>query len=334
LAPQTGTLLGLAKKAPFTLGVELNRDLAADPPPHYFEALRSSFNLGIIDDGLYWRSMEPIRGFLNYSGIDQQINLFQGKGFKNFRTLRGHPIYYPSTNPDWLFESDLTAQQLVGFLQRRVKELVERYRGIIHEWVVVNQPYFPGQPQRKIRDVLYKRIGPEYIEIAFEVARKTDPSAVLIFNGFDNHLPGAAGTEATLKTVSKLKAKGLVDGVGLQMHLNASQPPEAKQLIQAMKEYPVPVYVTELDVDLSGLNPQREDRLQRQATVYRDVLEACLESGVCSSVSVWGIGDQYSWLVRSLKRPNSDGTLFGDDFEPKPAYRAWYDVLQKWVGSS
>jgi endo-1,4-beta-xylanase len=334
LASQTGGLLGLAREASLTLGVELNRRLAADPPPAYIEAVTTNFELGVIDGGLYWGSMEPVKGSPNFAAVDQQVSLLTGRGFRSVGRLRGHPLYYPSTNPEWLYASDLTARELVGILERRVTAVMQRYRGSIQEWVVVNQPFFRGKRERKGADIMYRRVGEGYIDIAFEVARKTDPSAVLLFNDLDNHLPGAAGTENSLETVQRLKSKGLVDGVGLQMHLNAVDPPTTDELIRAIRDYPLPVYVTELDVDLSGVSPKRENRLQLQADIFGRVLLACLKSSNCNSVSVWGIGDKYSWLATSLGKPHSDGTLFDDNFEPKPAYAAWRDVLRKWVGSS
>ena len=133
----------------------------------------------------------------------------------------------------------------------------------------------------------------------------------------------------TLKTVSSLHSRGLIDGVGLQMHLKAVSPPTISQLMDAMKEYPVPVYITELDVDLSGVGGSPEERFFAQAKIYSDVLLAALETGACNSLTVWGIGDQFSWLEIFWGRSDADGTIFDDHFKPKPAYFALFELLDR-----
>jgi endo-1,4-beta-xylanase len=139
---------------------------------------------------------------------------------------------------------------------------------------------------------MHSKIGPDYIDIAFEAAREADPSAILIYNDFGNETPGGPTTEYTLETVSRLRSKGLLDGVGLQMHLNGRNPPRISELIQALDDYPLPVYITELDVNLSGVGGSRQERFMTQAIIYSDVMLACLETGACKSISVSGIGDR------------------------------------------
>jgi endo-1,4-beta-xylanase len=260
--------------------------------------------------------------------VDRQLDVLQEQGLLQLHPLRGHALYFPSANPTWLLQGNYKARELVALLRKRINRLVRRYKGVISEWVVVNEPYFPGASWRQANDILYSEVGKKYIEIAFEAAREADPSAVLIFNDTNNHVLGWPGTANTLKTASKLHSRGLIDGVGLQMHLRAASPPTISQLLEAMKEYPVPAYITELDVDLSGVRGSREERFFAQAKIYSDVLLAALETGACNSLTVWGIGDQFSWLeIRG--RSDADGTLFDDNFSPKPAYFALFELLDR-----
>ena len=41
-----------------------------------------------------------------------------------------------------------------------------------------------------------------------------------------------------------------------------------------------------------------------------------MASGQCRSITVWGIGDKYSWEALSGK-PNAQSTLFNNNMEPK-----------------
>jgi endo-1,4-beta-xylanase len=327
-----GNLRGLAERGSLALGVALNPDLARNPRRAYRDILSSCFSLEVIQHGLLWRVTEPSQGATDFSRTDWLVQHYRADGSGNLRGLRGHPLYFPAANPAWLLHTDLKARDLVRILRRRIKSVISRYRSNIREWVVVNEPHYPGESNRRGYDVMHSKIGPDYIDIAFEAAREADPSAILIYNDFGNETPGGPTTEYTLETVSRLRSKGLLDGVGLQMHLNGRNPPRISELIQALDDYPLPVYITELDVNLSGVGGSRQERFMTQAIIYSDVMLACLETGACKSISVSGIGDRYSWLEKYLGQPDADGTLFDDNFDPKPAYFAFYELLQRRFG--
>jgi endo-1,4-beta-xylanase len=143
-------------------------------------------------------------------------------------------------------------------------------------------------------------------------------------------------TETTREAVNRLKSKGLISGnsgVGLHMHLDAADPPDKADVINTMRGYGVPVYITELDVNLRNVSGSPEQRYATQAKIFREAVEACLESGVCRSITFWDIGDKYSWIETdkgySKYSPVGDPTPFDDDLQPKPAYFAVKAVLQK-----
>ena len=91
--------------------------------------------------------------------------------------------------------------------------------------------------------------------------------------------------------MNTLLPQGLLDGVGLQMHLLQSDtvPPDKQDVITTMKSYGLPVYVTEFDVNLRNVPGDQETRYAFQAKVYQDMLETCLQSGVCKGLTVFGI---------------------------------------------
>ena len=98
-------------------------------------------------------------------------------------------------------------------------------------------------------------------------------------------------------------------------------------LIRTLRAYGVPVYVTEMDVDISSLSGPQESRMLRQAEMYKNVIDAVLASDVCRSISFWGIGDKFSWPETSVGHENGDPTLFDDSLKPKPAYYAVRSAL-------
>jgi endo-1,4-beta-xylanase len=98
-----------------------------------------------------------------------------------------------------------------------------------------------------------------------------------------------------------------------------------------MQSYGVPVYVTEIVVNLRNLEGPDEERFQRQAELYRLIIEAALETEKCEQLTFWGVGDKYSFAEQKEFQgvPNADTTLLDDNLQPKPAYFAVRDVLKK-----
>jgi len=148
----------------------------------------------------------------------------------------------------------------------------------------------------------------------------------LLYNDEYNHTSNGEYTALTAENVKRLYGEGLLDGVGLEMHLDANDPPDKQDVVDTMKSYGVPVHVTEIDVNLAGVPGTQAERLALQADIYGDMLSACFESGKCQSFSVWGFGDKYSWL--EWYYADADPTLFDDALQKKPAYSTLLEILK------
>ena len=325
------TLRELADAAGLELGTQLTGGATGpllDAAPLWKNRVLSDFNSVTIDSGIYWPDdVEPLPGEFDFSIADRQVAFARANGL----TIRGHALVYPSCAfcmRGWILARPFSADELTAILEAHVGQVVGHFRGQMHAWVVVNEPY--RSPGREA-DLFYDALGWNYVATAFQAAREADPSALLIFNDTDNHTLEGWTTPQTWRIVRHLKGLGLVDGVGLQMHLDGSAPPTKEAVIAAMRSYGVPVVVTEFDVNMTRVGGTQTDREALQAAVYRDMLEACLESGVCRSFTVWGIGDKYSWLETYQSLPNADATMYDDQLEPKPAYFAVYDALLRYV---
>jgi len=318
--PGVSTLRLLAEKNRIQVGTYLNGQWFNDSL--WREIVAREFDLAVISSGFYWESMESTQGQFNFSPpVDVQIDFAQSNGM----AICGHALLLAQSPyiPNWLAYGNSSKDKLSAILLNFIVQVMSRYKGKIGTYIVVEDAPLPADMQY---DVFYQKFGYDYVDLAFQIARETDPSAILIYNAGDDETADRPASQLTHQIVERLQAKRLIDGVGFEMHLEATDAPSKEDVIAEMRSYSLPVHVTEIDVDISGLPGTREEGYAMQARIYGDMLSACLESGVCQSFSLWGIGDKYSWLRRAS--PIADPTPFDDNLNPKPAYFALLDALR------
>jgi endo-1,4-beta-xylanase len=269
-----------------------------------------------ITIGTYWFEIEPEPDRFNFSIARSQLGEIAPYGFR----VRGHPVVDNGSDVAWL--SGLSETRIREALVRHVSTIVGEFEGAVSEWVVVNEPYLP--PYRPV-DPFHAALGYEYIDLAFATARKTDPAAVLIYNDTENHTADGLTTALTRETVRRLHKKGLIDMVGLQMHLDGSYPPDPADVIATMRSYGLPVAITEFDIDLSTIKGSTAERFAVQARIAASVLGAVRDSGVCKSFTLWGLGDHLSWLVAAMGKPRAAPTPFDDNLK----LERWVDELRR-----
>lgn len=315
------TLRGLAEKKNFLIGNYLTPAWFSDPA--WQEIVAREFNMAVIGGDFVWDQLEPKRGQLNFTFPDEQVTW----ALSQKMAITGHPLLLARSPyiPSWLAFGNFSREELAEILQTHIEEVMRHYKGKIGMYIVVEDA--PTSLEIS-QDVFYKRFGYEYIDLAFEIARQADPQAILIYNSGDNETADSPNSALTHEIVARLQSKGLIDGVGFEMHLDARKAPAKEEVIAEMRSYGLPVHVTEIDLDISRLQGNKEERYKQQAQIYGDLLSACLESGVCQSFSLWGIGDKHSWLRRGAA--NSDPTPFDDFLNPKPAYYALLEALRLW----
>jgi hypothetical protein len=222
----------------FEIGVGLTSDLQSQTK--YWNILNSNFNQTTIESGFHWKWLEPENGrYDNYqlSLISEQIKNSSAQNPSS--VLRGHPISFAANNPDWLLK--LSKDEATQVLQHHVSDVIKKFPQI-QEWVVVNEPYLSAPQYNYTRpDALYQIIGADYISVAFKAAREANPQAKLIYNDTLNHSLSSGinsmTTALTKENIAPLIQQGLIGGVGMQMHIDASRPPSTDDIVKAMDSY-------------------------------------------------------------------------------------------------
>lgn len=322
LATKRGIEIGSAVSSPSNLR-----------EPNYTKILLREFNLMVIGGNpLNWAllspPLRPDRNTYNFSNADFVVNFAKQNNLK----IQGHHLVWGAHEflPSWLLNGNYSRDELLSIMQDHIQKVASRYQGQVHEWTVVNETISRRLfPNIFGGDFWYEKLGPDYVEKAFRWAREADPEAVLILNDFGNE--GLTKISNTMYDLVKdLKNKGVpIDGIGMQMHLNAAKPPNKTEVIKNMKRFGAlgaQIYITEFDVDLSKISGTREEKYATQAQIYKEMAEACLESKVCKSFSTFEFSDAKTWY-NSIGENTADPLPFDRKYEPKPAYFTLREVF-------
>ena len=173
-----------------------------------------------------------------------------------------------------------------------------------------------------------QKLGDQYIADAFRLARQADPQALLFYNDY-----GGEGlsqkSDRIYNLVQGLRAQGVpIDGVGLQMHITATNPPSDASIAANMRRLAglgLSVNISEMDVRIKDAPGTAQMRLDLQKSVYHSIVGVCVAEPLCNGVTFWGFTDAYSWIDKQFGA--DDPLLFDEQYTVKPAYYGVLDAL-------
>jgi endo-1,4-beta-xylanase len=293
------------------------------------------------EDDLLWYRLKPTpMSELDFSFGDRIVSFAEREGMLVFGA---HLVWDQGFGEGWTEDDlwNLDEQAARDLLFGTVEATVERYRGRIAGWIVVNEALdeFGVRPEVP----WYGTIGPGYVEEAFRLARDLDPDATLVLNDFgfetdDDGRSAAGRREAALAYVDELLAADVpVDAFGVQAHLVADRFPDGfdadayRTFLRELAERGLRILITEMDVLDDGLPADPEERDRAVADVYRTYLDVALDEPAVASLMTFGLSDRYTWLEEDYPRDDRAPRRplpFDDEMRPKPAYRALAGELE------
>ena len=298
----------------------------------YTGILTSQYGFVTNDGELNWTfndgSLRPAPDQYDFSNSDKVFKFAQSYNLP----VQAHHLVWGEEKwlPMWLKNGNYNKQQLLDFIHQHIANVAGHYKGQVREWTVVNEAFSRGLHEHDLRDWWQDHTGDqEYIDQSFIWAHQADPTAKLLINDFNDEGPSEV-TDALYNYIKGAKARGVpIDGVGMQMHIDAASAHSKSEVIDNMRHLAslgVEIYVTEFDVNLSNVSGNKMQRETKQATIYHDMLGACIESGVCHSFAELGITDKETWY-NELGWINSKPLPFDENYKPKPAFFALRQAL-------
>jgi endo-1,4-beta-xylanase len=343
------TTLQDAARGMFEIGVGLS-DRIADHPADW-PLLTTQFGSVTPENCMKPAAVQPTSDAFHFEQPDQFV------AFAHEHKLRivGHCLVWAKDDrtPPWFFrdgDKPVTKEVLLQRMKTYIDTVVGRYRGRIDCWDVVNEALDDG-PNDLRPSGWVTACGDEFLVKAFEYAHAADPDALLIYNDYNNELPGKR--EKLIGVIRMLKERGApVHAIGLQGHYELDQIPlkDLEATLIAARELGVKAVVSELDIDvvlrgrwwadggkyreeLAKYDPYRDgcppEILQRQADQYAQLFKLFAQyADVIDRVSFWNLHDGQSWLNSFPWTRVNHPLLFDRQGQPKPAYGAVIDALQ------
>lgn len=250
-------------------------------------------------------------------------------------SVRGHTLIWNDDLPAWI--KGLGPGEVEHLLESHITTVLERYRGKVEYWDVVNEPIAPWDKKPdNLRDgPFYSALGESYIARAFKLAREFAPTGKLVLNEAQTETDDANGEvfrTSLLALVKRLKQQGVsIDAIGLQAHLKTAAPYDFSKFtdfVRSLADLGYEIHITELDVNDTGAAGPISARDAIVADLYERFLTAVLQVPAVKVVQTWQIADGTSWMrdplassrmgIRAKARP----LLYDEAFRKKPSWEA------------
>jgi len=254
--------------------------------------------------------------------------------------IRGHTFVWHSQTPEWFFYANMQSgnknnlatkevmyKRMESYIKNMFAAIKAQYPTLnLYAYDVANEIFdnngkprpggFYSDGNNGDNSPWVKVFGNNsFVDSAFTYARRHAPAnCKLFYNDFNEYMGKADSMVALYK---RLKAKNVIDGLGMQSHLSTSYP-SAAQYTTALNKFiaaGAEIHVTELDITIeSGASEAT------QATRYKEIFQALKKAkeddGKVTSVSIWGVRDDWSWRASNNRNP----LLFTSSYAKKQAY--------------
>lgn len=282
---------------------------------------------------------------------------------RNNISVRGHVLVWHSQVPLWFFKDNfrddgkwvseqVMDKRMESYIKNLFKAIETQYPQLdLYAYDVVNEAVsddynrtanFGGAREPGFGDGKSPWVqiygGNSFIEKAFKYARKYAPQGCkLYYNDYNEYWDHKR--DCIYKMCKDLYDKGILDGVGMQTHVNADVNgfSGAAAHAEAMRKYlsiGCDVQITEMDVNCE----KGKFTPQQQADKYKAIFKSAMDcnsnpdyKGRVTAVCLWGPNDANTWISAE-----NAPLLYDTKNQPKAAYKALTSMIprSKWGDGS
>ena len=262
--------------------------------------------------------------------------------------MRGHTLVWHSQTPLWFFKENFNAsgnwassavmdQRMESYIKNMFAAIKTQYPDLnLYAYDVANE-CISDDSNRTANNGGTREPGENisgqspwvqvygsnvFVEKAFTYARKYAPEdCALYYNDYNEYWDHKR--DAIYSMCKSLYEKGLLDGIGMQSHINAnydgfSGVPAYTTAMKKFLSIGCDVQTTELDITMEN----GKYTLQQQADKYKAIFQAAMDwnknpssDGRVTAVCIWGPNDANTWI-----KTENTPLLYDTNHQPKLAY--------------
>ena len=255
---------------------------------------------------------------------------------ENGIAVRFHTLLWYQQTPEGFFTEDyqkgspkvsreVMLKRMESYIRQVMTYMEETYPGMVYCYDVVNEAVNPGEGDPnglRAKSFWYEVVGPDFMNYAFEYARKYAPEGVdLYYNDYNCY----SKSNQILKVLEPILAAGNIDGIGMQCHLSTSTS-VAREVIGTAKTFTkagFKVQITELDIGTTNTDNGFEIQAMKYKVLFQGVQKGKRDGSIdIDCITVWGIHDSVSW------RGDEYPLLYKWNGYKMTKKKAWYGAMQ------
>lgn len=312
----------------------------------YLEATKSLFNFATV--GFYWYLTDERRNKKQKQKIDDALNTVIDWGVQNNIALKGHPLLWHESNPDWVVNmEDMTKMDTL--INKKISRLINTYPEIDY-WDVYNEPVAPFKNHVKPNGVSkwVKFKGGIYPAMAYlyNYVEKINSNKIYVNNHYNPSDPA-------FHELNKQMTDNDIpyQAIGMQAHMQTFDgifsESELWDLLESFSVYDKEIQFTELSITSSpkfnnwkdhqvfldkrdkankkGRKLNLETSIEGefyQAAYLKDFYTLVFSHPKVSAITMWNLTDRNAW------RGHAAGIL-RSDFSPKPAFETLKKLIKE-----
>ncbi len=288
--PYTGEVSVKLKKHEFPFGIAFDfyeGEVTTEvPTPTQWEkaAMYKYYNYGVSGNSFKWSGIDHNGNGANYTNFEYALDWTQKVGWD----LRAHTLLWGGSEgdnhamPQWVTRLG-SAKAVFDKCEERVRREVSRYKGLIHEYDVINEPLHATYTQDLYGDSLNWK--------CFNWAREEDPDAELYINEYNVEYGWGDADEYKALIEDIIRRGAPVTGIGMQAHFWECCRPDVTDFvtqINKLAEIGLPIKFTEFDY--AGDISEAE-----QASDLIKVYTIAFSHPAVNGIIYWNLADHLSW---------------------------------------
>lgn len=304
----------------------------------YKDYFAAAFNQATLP--FYWADLEPEKGKPRFFKDSPKIyrrpapDLCLEYCSENNIIPKLHCLNYDQWSPTWLPIHDVP--EIKRQLERRIREIAERYGDSIHCMEVINETLcgYYIEDERHSTDFFWED---DIISWSFDTARKYLPKNELVINEathFAWNTDRSARSWYALSIADAIRRGASIDAIGLQFHMFHRLEDEEqltlpfyspRKLFDAMDLYErlfhLPLQVTEVTIPAYSNSAEDEEL---QARLIENLYSIWFSHPSMEAITYWNLVDGYAAFAPQGDMATGENYYYGGllrfDFTPKPAF--------------